>query len=265
MDIRKAEIAPITEGAWTEIEQQAHAVLSTQLSARTLVDVDGPHGFDFSCSNVGRLTEIKTSEFKNVAYGVRRVQPLVEVRIPFELDIWELDNVARGARDTDLEAVRQAAAQLVKFEEDALYYGLPEASITGLISGSSQQALPLRDSAELPEIVAHAVQLLRESGNGGPHVLVLEREAYRQLAGDVSNYPPRERIAHLVSNVIEAPTIRGGAVVSASEGHFTLCLGQDASVGFEGRADRSVRLFLTETFTFHMDTPEGVVPLKRRD
>lgn len=52
--------------------------------------------------------------------------PLVETRIPFELDVVELNNVVRGAKDVDLGRLEAAAKKIALFEEKIVYHGLPE-------------------------------------------------------------------------------------------------------------------------------------------
>ena len=56
---------------------------------------------------------------------------LVETRIPFDLEIVELDNVVRGAKDVDLASLEQAAQDVALFEESVVCHGLTEANIKG--------------------------------------------------------------------------------------------------------------------------------------
>lgn len=59
------------------------------LQGRTLVDVDGPHGWQYAAVNTGRLA-IKSDSGLGVAWGIREVLPLIELRISIELSIVEL-------------------------------------------------------------------------------------------------------------------------------------------------------------------------------
>jgi uncharacterized linocin/CFP29 family protein len=43
-----------------------------------------------------------------VKYGIHQLLPLVETRMPFSLNIWELDNLDRGNKDVDLDNVHEA-------------------------------------------------------------------------------------------------------------------------------------------------------------
>lgn len=65
----------------------------------------------------------------------------------------------------------------------------------------------------------------------------------------------------LGGRVITTPRIEDALVVSERGGDFKLILGQDLSIGYEDREKDSVRLFVTETFTFYVVNPEAMVYL----
>ena len=99
------ELAPISAAAWREIEDEAKRTLKLMLAARKLVDFTGPLGWDASAANRGRSTSIQSAD-EGVELRLRTVQPLLEVRVPFELSREELEAVGRGAKDPDLDPVR---------------------------------------------------------------------------------------------------------------------------------------------------------------
>ncbi|MFW5687761.1 MAG: family 1 encapsulin nanocompartment shell protein, partial [Bacteroidota bacterium] len=133
MDILRKSLAPISDKAWKEINETSKDVLTSVLSARKFVDVEGPKGWDFAALSTGRI-DVPENQDGALEYGVHQVLPLVEVRIPFELNIWELDNVARGAEDIDLDSLEEAAREIAKFEENAIFEGFKAANIKGLKS-----------------------------------------------------------------------------------------------------------------------------------
>ena len=147
-DILKRSLAPLTDEAWEEIEETAKQTLKPLLSARQLVDFDGPKGWDFAAVNLGRLDVPKGSSKKSVGYGIRKVLPLIEARLLFRLNIWELDNIARGTADPDLGALEDAAKEMALFEEAAIYKGFKDGQIDGIIPSASQKALKLPARAE---------------------------------------------------------------------------------------------------------------------
>jgi uncharacterized linocin/CFP29 family protein len=99
------ELAPIPEAAWKQIEAEASQTLKRTLAARKLVDFDGPHGWHASSVDPGRTQALMSTPHPGVETRLRKVQPLVELRIPFELARHEIDAIDRGAEDADLQPV----------------------------------------------------------------------------------------------------------------------------------------------------------------
>ena len=96
--------APITEAGWKEIEKEAKRTLRALLAARRVVDFKGPLGWGASDVELGRADPIASPpSAKSVQARLRRIQPLVELRIPFDVTRAELDAIDRGARDPDLD------------------------------------------------------------------------------------------------------------------------------------------------------------------
>jgi uncharacterized linocin/CFP29 family protein len=53
----------------------------------------------------------------------------------------------------------------------------------------------------------------------------------------------------------------GAAVLSQRGGDFELIVGQDFSIGYLEHSATMVRLYLQETFTFRVLSPEAAIPL----
>ena len=53
----------------------------------------------------------------------------------------------------------------------------------------------------------------------------------------------------------------GAVLVSLRGGDFVLDCGQDISIGWQGHDDDVVRLYLEESFSFHVPTPEAAIAL----
>ncbi len=104
MDMLKRELAPLSAKAWAVIDDQAKDILKTHLSARKVVKVNGPKGWDYTVIPEGRL-ELLDVQNGQVKSGIYRIKPLVESRMSFALDRWEMDNITRGAKDIRLSTV----------------------------------------------------------------------------------------------------------------------------------------------------------------
>jgi uncharacterized linocin/CFP29 family protein len=199
-----------------------------------------------------------------VAWGLHKVLPLVEIRVPFTLGIWELDDVARGARNPDLDALKTAARKVAVFEETAIYRGFGAGGIQGMLEASSHAPVPLSpDRSRLTESVELALLAIQEAEIGGPFALVLGTEPFKWLmAGEPNAYPLRERIQTLVTGGIHwSPVLAGGAVVSRRGGDFELTVGQDLAIGYKLHDARNVELYFTESFTFRVLEPAAAVEL----
>jgi uncharacterized linocin/CFP29 family protein len=264
-DLLRRDHAPLAAASWRAIDDQAREVLRGNLSGRKISDVSGPHGWLHAAVNLGRLDPGRVDAGAGVFYGIRKVLPLVEVRVPFVLDLWQLDDAVRGARDPDLKALVEAAGKLAAFEERAIYHGFQPGGIVGLAQASSHEALALsREAGGWPETMARAVVALKAAGEPPPYVLVAGPQVFQALDRAVGNYPLRKQLEQLIEgSILLAPFVGGAFLVPAnSESDFELSLGQDISVGFEQQEGQKIRLFMTESFTFRVIEPQAVVAFR---
>src|SRR5262252_4806045 len=105
------ELAPISDAAWAQIEEEVTRTLKRHLAGRRAVDVRGPAGAGLSAVGTGHLRAIATPG-DGVRASQREVKALVELRVPFELDRQAIDDVERGANDSDWQPAKDAARQL---------------------------------------------------------------------------------------------------------------------------------------------------------
>ena len=78
------EHAPIASDAWEEIDAEAKRTLEVLLAARRLVDFQGPLGWSASAISNGRTETLSPALQEGVVARIRRVQPLIEIRVPSE-------------------------------------------------------------------------------------------------------------------------------------------------------------------------------------
>ncbi len=257
------ELAPISDKAWEQIEEEAKRTLKRHLAARRVVDVDRPKGAEFSAAGTGHLKKLE-SPGTGVQASLREVKPVVEFRVPFELARSAIDDVERGSEDSDWSPVKDAARMLAFSEDRAVFEGFAAAGIQGIREGSSNQALPLPPSLKnYPDVVAKAVSQLRLAGVQGPYALVLGEETYTAASGGSDEgYPVFHHIEKLVDGgIIWAPAIKGGYVLTTRGGDFEFDLGQDISIGYLSHTATTVELYFQESFTFRMLTAEAAIAL----
>jgi uncharacterized linocin/CFP29 family protein len=256
--------APVTEAGWAEIEKEAKRTLRALLAGRRVVDFRGPTGWDDSDVEIGRADPISSPPGgKAVQARLRRIQPLVELRIPFEVARAELDAIDRGARDPDLDTVIAAAREIAIAEDRSIFHGYEAAHITG-ITQASLASVPLGAShGDYPVAVSAALSKLRDEGIEGPFAVVLNEQLYRDLAARTdSGYPILTHVQRLVDGaIVWAAGLDGGLVLSKRGGDFELTVGQDFSIGYLDHTNESVRLYIEESFTFLVLTEQAAVPL----
>jgi uncharacterized linocin/CFP29 family protein len=257
------ELAPISDAAWAQIEEETSRTFKRYLAGRRVVDVQGPGGVALSAIGTGHLRNIKASG-DGILARQREVKALVEVRVPFDLDRQQVDDVERGSNDSDWQPAKDAARQLAFAEDQAIFEGYAAAGIEGIRAGTSnpRPTLPA-DVREYPDAIAQALSQLRLVGVNGPYSVLLSADAYTGLSETSDHgYPVLEHIKRLVSSeIIWAPAIAGAFVLTTRGGDFGLYLGQDVSIGYLSHTDAVVRLYLQETFTFLLLTSEAAVAL----
>jgi uncharacterized linocin/CFP29 family protein len=257
------ELAPISENAWAQIENEAARTLKRYLAARRVVDVEGPEGLALSAIGTGHVHQIETPG-DGIEARQRDVKPLLELRVPFELSRQAIDDVDRGAEDSDWSPLKEAARKIAFAEDRIVFDGFSSGGIDGIRQRASNPVLTLpADVKSYPGIVAEAINGLRLAGVNGPYRLLLGEEPYTAVAGSSHDgYPVLEHIEHLLDGeIVWAPAISGGVLLTTRGGDFELHIGQDISIGYLSHSDSAVKLYLEESVTFLMLTAEAAVNL----
>ena len=256
--------APISDAVWDLLDEEARERLTPALAARKLVDFSGPLGWEHSATNLGRTTTLSSPPVDGVEARQRRVLPLVELRVGFELSREELRDADRGAPDADLEPLDDAAHRMALAENVAVFHGWADA-VTGIADASPHEGLRLgEDTNDYPRPVAAAVEKMMCRGVTGPYGLALGREQYRRVVetAEHGGYPLLDHLRKILEGpIVWAPGVRGAVVVSMRGGDFAFQSGQDLSIGYDSHDAEVVRLYLEESFSFTVATPEAAVAL----
>ncbi len=257
--------APITQGGWKAIDDEARERLLPGLASRRLVDFSGPHGWEHSATNLGRVEDVDVSQVKGVEANRRVVLPLVELRARFTVSREELRAGDRGAEDVDFDALDVAAQSIVEAENLAVFHSWPKTGIDGISERSPHGAIKGGGGVEkYPEHVARAVELLLRKGIAGPYGLALGREEYTRVveSAEHGGYPLLDHLRKILEGpIVWAPGVKGAVVLSMRGGDFSFESGQDLAVGYESHDSDVVTLYLEESFSFCVLTPEAAVPI----
>jgi len=257
------ELAPISDAAWAQIEEETSRTFKRYIAGRRVVDVHGPTGTILSAVGTGHLQKI-TAPSEGILARQREVKALVELRVPFDLNRETIDDVERGANDSDWQPAKDAARKIAYAEDGAIFEGYAAAGIEGVRQGTSNPKMTLPANViEYPEAIAQGLSQLRLVGVNGPYSVLLDADVYTALAETSDHgYPVLDHVKRLVDGkIIWAPGIRGAFVLTTRGGDFDLHIGQDVSIGYLNHTDTIVRLYLQETFTFLFLTAEAAVAL----
>jgi uncharacterized linocin/CFP29 family protein len=256
------ELAPIPAPAWSMIEDEAKRALKLKLAARKLVDFVGPLGWEASAVSLGRTEAVQGP---GVEARVRKVLPLVELRVPFQVTREALEAAGRGAKDPDLDAVRNAGSAAAVAEDRVVFHGLAAGAIVGIMEAAAGTGLALSDDfTAYPGIVAEATNRLRTAGVGGPYAIALGPRCYTGLTKTTRDgFPVIEHVRRILDGpVVWAPGIDGAVVLSQRGGDFELTVGEDFAIGYLEHSASAVTLYLQESMTFRVLAPEAAVPLR---
>ena len=105
------ELAPISDAAWSLIEEETARTFKRHVAGRRVVDLRGPKGAGLSAVGTGHLRSIESLS-DSVLARQREVKAVVELRSPFELDRQAIDDVERGANDSDWQPAKDAARHI---------------------------------------------------------------------------------------------------------------------------------------------------------
>ncbi|WP_449486295.1 family 1 encapsulin nanocompartment shell protein [Streptomyces avidinii] len=257
------ELAPITSAAWAEIEDEARRTFLRNLAGRRVVDVSGPHGPEQAAVGTGHLSDIEGPSH-GVSARLRGVQPLVELRVPFTVSRDAVDDVDRGASDSDWQPVKDAARRMALAEDRAIFSGYRTAGIEGLRERTSNPVVGLpAEPRDFPDVVGRALTTLRLAGVQGPYSLLLGADEYTAVTETSDHgYPIAAHLGRMLDgDVIWAPAIEGGFLLSTRGGDYELNLGEDLAIGYTAHDAAGIELYFRQTLTFLLHTEEAVVAL----
>jgi uncharacterized linocin/CFP29 family protein len=258
-------IAPISDAGWELLDQEATQRLAPALAARKLVDFSGPRGWDHSGTNLGRVGELSDGPVDGVGAHQRRVLPLVELRAGFSVSRAELRDADRGAADSNLESLVEAAQRMARAENSVVCHGFDAAGIAGITQAASHTPIELSDDFDAyPRHVAKAVEVLLEAGIDGPYGLALGPGCYTGVIESTEHggYLVFDHLGKILDGpIVRAPGVNGALVLSLRGGDFLFESGQDLSIGYDSHDAETVHLYLEESFSFRVVTEEAAIAL----
>ncbi len=249
---------------WARIDTAAVEAARELITARRILDVDGPYGPGLTSVEVGDESTMQAADDDKASAVASRAIALPMLRQPFALSIRRVEGHQRKGLPLDLRPVEDAAEAVARREEEIIYYGLEEAGIAGLLTADGRHQLECGDWKQVDEAVndiIRAVTRLDDSGFRGPYALALSPSRYNALfrryeGSDLLQLDHLRRLCAV--GVFKAP-IEGAAVVDPRVG--AIKVGQDLRVGFGANDGIHFRLFASESLVLLLDSPEAVCTL----
>ena len=185
---------------------------------------------------------------------------------PFTVARSELRDLDRGAVDLDFSSVDAAAKRIAEAENTAVFHGWKAAGIVGIADACEQKPVAAgKKFADYPQYVAKAVETLLSVGVSGPYGIALGPDSYTGVVESTEHggLTVFDHLRELLGGpIVWAPGVVGAVVVSLRGGDFLFESGEDLSVGYEHHDAENVYLYIEESFTFRVATPEAAVVLK---
>jgi uncharacterized linocin/CFP29 family protein len=262
MDMLKRELAPLAEAAWKEIDERASEVLKSHLTARKIVSVKGPYGWDYTVIPEGRLRLLEFNMEDDVKTGQYQVKPLVETRVLFSLNRWEMDNIIRGARDVRLDDLEKAMHKMALFEENAVYNSYAEGGIKGLFESAEHEPIQFGDDGtSIMESLSKAVLMMKDAYEEMPYTLVVGEEGWKRVNTEVHGYPLIKRVRDIIGgDVVFSSVVEDAILLPYNHEDLELVVGGDFSIGYDTHDAKAVQLYVAESFTFRVLNPGIIVP-----
>ena len=147
-----------------------------------------------------------------------------------------------------------------------IFHGWESAGFRGIAESCTHDAVALSgDFNAYTRHVAEAVETLLRNGIKGPYALALAPEQYTGVVQSTEHggYPLFDHLRKILQDgpIVWAPGVQGAVVVSLRGGDFLFESGQDLSIGYSHHDAETVSLYLEESFSFRVATPEAACAL----
>ncbi len=196
--------------------------------------------------------------------------PVVELRAASRSRASELADLERGADDIDLGALDEAARRIAHAENVAVFHGWLEAGIRGIAEACTHPAVALSDDFNAySRHTAEAVETLLRAGHQRPvRARARPRPVHRRDPDAPSTAATRSSTTSRRSSPAARSSGRPACAAPSSSrlrgGDFLFESGQDLSIGYDHHDADLVHLYLEESFSFRVATPEAACFLNRR-
>jgi uncharacterized linocin/CFP29 family protein len=253
--------APFGAELWKAIEEAAISAAREILSARRILDVDGPHGLGLTTVETGK-EECSPSQTENGAKAlVSRLLPVPLIYQPFVLSTRLIAAATDMHQPLNMKPAEDAAQAVAVREEEFLYDGQPDLQLPGLLTVKGRNTHTGGNWTDLTQVLDDlitAVTILDGKGYRGPYGLALAPALYNNL---FRHYPGTDllqiqHIERLCTRGVVKAAIAGGVLVAPDVG--PIVLGQDLQVTYVNPGPAHYNFAVSESLALKIEAPDAI-------
>jgi uncharacterized linocin/CFP29 family protein len=256
------ESAPFGPDVWDKIDEAVVGAATAQMSARRLLEVEGPYGLGLR-SIAGADEDLVSDSGATVCLSP--ATPVPTIRHEFKLPVRSVAAFEADGLPFDMRDVANAAIAVAHREDEIILQGLPKRGIAGLLNAPGIGAVklePWTDPGKAFENILSAVNVLDKKGLHGPYALALAPPLYNSLFRLYPNGGPTEleQVHMLVTGgIIKADALsKGGVLVATGKQFLSIVLGQDLMTAFIGPDCGEFCFCIMESAVLKVSLPQAV-------
>jgi len=260
---------PFGSSVWEAIDEAVVGAARSQLSARRILEIEGPYGLGLKVVPESDLKSKPQSTDDGVELLASCAIPVAMLRKTFQLPARDIAAAETSGLPLHTMPAAEAAVAVARQEDALLFAGIPKAGVEGLLSAKGAQNLKLSSWDEVgsaADDLIKAMSLLDGAGYHGPYALALETALYNRLFRRYrqGNLTEIDQVrSFLGDSVVKAPGIAtGGVLVAAGRQFASIVLGQDIMTGFIGPEGGNYEFSISESVALRLRRPDAVCVLK---
>lgn len=251
----------ITAELMQQIEKAAVSAARDVLSGRRIVDVEGPYGVGLTTVEVGNDDKCREPGPLEASAVVSRALSVPMIYRRFALSKRRIAAFREMGQPLNLKVAEDAAQAVAAREEEFIYFGQPDFSLSGLLTAPGRQTVKGGNWDNVDEVltdVINAVNVLDSKGYRGPYGLALAPELYNNL---FRRYPGSdllqiEHLKRLCTRGIVKAAIEGCVLVARDVG--SIVLGQDLQISYLATDAAHEHFAVTESLLLKIEAPDAI-------
>lgn len=261
MKFLNRETSAIAAAVWEQIDAVFIPMLSQRLKLRSLVGFT-PVPFETDAVATGKLKTLSSAD--KLSISARKALEMVEIRYDFDLPKSIVEAFKRDLPDFDDTVFKEASKRFSAVENSLILEGVKETGIEGILNKSPHKPIHAKHIKGLIDAVGLMIAAFKSEFVEGPYKLVLSIATLsKMIAESEGGISIKSRLENLLGTdfFVVCESIGDEKILALSQrgGDFILYNGLDVSVGFSEEKADSYALFMTESCTFRIITPEAAL------